>query len=131
MLVYAGIGPGAGLWLVEFAFVAAGAGLALNTGPAVALAMGALPQNRTGLAAGLVNLARLVGITMGVAVLGSVLALVGGDAGSGPAFSAGLRVALLTGAMVELIGAAIVFVGIPPSTGTREGAAVAEEVCRA
>lgn len=48
MLVYAGIGPGAGLWLVEFAFVAAGAGLALNTGPAVALATGAVPQNRTG-----------------------------------------------------------------------------------
>ena len=74
MLVYAGIGPDAGLWLVEVAFVAAGAGLALNTGPAVALAMGAVPQNRTGLASGLVNLARLVGITMGVAVLGSVLA---------------------------------------------------------
>ena len=59
----------------------AGAGLALNTAPAVGLAMSAVPMERSGLASGVVNLARLVGITVGVAVLGSAMAAVGGADG--------------------------------------------------
>jgi MFS family permease len=67
MLLYAAVGPGADLWLLETAFVFAGAGLAFNTGPAVGLAMAAIPVARAGPASGVVNLARLVGFTVGVA----------------------------------------------------------------
>src|ERR1700716_2785093 len=77
LLLYAGVGPYADVWLLELSFVLAGAGLALNTGPAVGLAMAAVPVRRAGLASGVVNLARLVGITVGVAVLGSAMAAVG------------------------------------------------------
>ena len=83
MLLYAAVGPQADLGLLEPAFVLAGAGLAFNTGPAVSLAMAAAPVARAGLASGVVNLARLVGITVGVAVMGTVLAWVGGGAGAG------------------------------------------------
>ncbi len=99
MFLYAAVGPHADLWLLELSLLLAGAGLALNTGPAVGLAMSAAPVQRTGLASGVVNLARLVGITVGVAVLGSAMAAIDG--------SAGVRAALLVGGAVSVFGAVI------------------------
>jgi hypothetical protein len=96
MLVYALAGPNGNIVLLEAGFVLTGAGLAFNTGPAVGLAMSAMPLTRAGLASGVANLARLVGITVGVAALGTVMAL------------DGVRPALLAGAVVELMGAAVV-----------------------
>ncbi len=120
MLLYALVGPGAELWLLESAFVLAGAGLALNTGPAVGMAMGSVSVSRAGLTSGIVNLARLVGITVGVAVMGTVLALVGA------------RAAVLTGGVAELLGAVVVF-GYTRSGRAQETALkdVKEEVCHA
>lgn len=95
LLLYAAAGPHAEVWLLEASFVVAGVGLALNTGPAVGLAMAAVPLQRAGLASGVVNLARLTGITVGVAVLGSAMATVGA------------QVAMVIGAAVQLIGAVV------------------------
>ncbi|WP_101949160.1 MFS transporter [Mycobacterium sp. 3519A] len=95
LAVYAAVGPHADVWLIELSFVLAGAGLALTTGPAVGLAMAAVPLQRAGLASGVVNLARLVGITVGVAVLGSAMAALGAQA------------AVAIGGVVQLIGAAV------------------------
>jgi MFS family permease len=99
MALYAAAGPQAAIWLIELSFVLAGAGLALTTGPAVGLAMSAVPVQRAGLASGVVNLARLVGITVGVAVLGSAMASIGGADGA--------RIATMLGGVVQLIGAAV------------------------
>jgi EmrB/QacA subfamily drug resistance transporter len=117
MLLYALVGPGAELWLLESAFVLAGAGLAMNTGPAVGMAMASVPVSRAGMTSGVVNLARLVGITVGVAVMGTVLALVGA------------RAAVLTGGLAELLGAVVVF-GYTRS-GRSQETAQKEEVCHA
>jgi hypothetical protein len=97
--LYAAVGPQAEVWLIELSFVLAGAGLALTTGPAVGLAMSAVPVQRAGLASGVVNLARLVGITVGVALLGSAMAAIGGADGA--------RIATMVGGLVQLIGAAV------------------------
>jgi MFS family permease len=117
MLLYALVGPGAELWLLESAFVLAGAGLAMNTGPAVGMAMASAPVSRAGMTSGVVNLARLVGITVGVAVMGTVLALVGA------------RAAVLTGGLAELLGAVVVF-GYTRS-GRSQETAQKEKVCHA
>jgi EmrB/QacA subfamily drug resistance transporter len=101
MGLYAAAGPQAAVWLLELSFVLAGAGLALNTGPAVGMAMSAVPVQRAGLASGVVNLARLVGITVGVAVLGSAFGVIGGGAG--------VRTAMVIGGAVQLIGALVAF----------------------
>jgi hypothetical protein len=118
LLLYAAVGTHANVWLLELSLLLAGVGLALNTGPAVSLAMSTVPAQRTGLASGVVNLARLVGITVGVAVLGSAMAAIGGDAG--------IRFALLLGGAVHLLGAAVVLIW------ARElSPATTEEVCHA
>ncbi|RDH74620.1 MFS transporter [Mycolicibacterium moriokaense] len=94
LLLYARVGPSADVWQLELSFVLAGVGLALNTGPAVGLAMAAVPLWRAGLASSVVNLARLTGITVGVAVLGGAMA------------AAGPQVAMAVGGSVQLTGAA-------------------------
>jgi EmrB/QacA subfamily drug resistance transporter len=109
MLLYAAVGPQASQWILETSFVLTGAGLALNTGPAVGLALAAVPVQRAGLASGVVNLARLVGITVGIAVLGTVLAAVSAGATDGLAFDDGVRATMVVGAIVELIGAVVAF----------------------
>ncbi len=114
LLLYAAVGPHAEVWLLELCFVLAGAGLALNTGPAVGLAMAAVPLQRAGLASGVVNLARLVGITVGVAVLGSAMAAVGA------------QIAMLLGAAVQVAGAVVAL-----RWAQDESASSTKEVCHA
>ncbi|SFK86415.1 drug resistance transporter, EmrB/QacA subfamily [Amycolatopsis sacchari] len=97
-------GPGIPLPWLELVFAVLGAGLALNAGPVVGVAVAAVPPDRAGLAAGVVNLARLSGAAFGVAVLGAVLA------------AAGLRMALAAGALVGVAGAVLAWRGVqsPP-----------------
>jgi predicted lipid-binding transport protein (Tim44 family) len=87
-----------------------GIGLGLNTSPVNGVAVATVPQARSGTASGLLNAARMVGATMGIAVLGSLFAAFAGqNAGAGQGFLPGLRVAMLTGGSAELLGAIAAF----------------------
>ena len=97
-LVIGASDAGLPLWLAEVGLILAGLGMGLNTGPLFGVAVAAVPAARSGSAAALINVARMVGATLGVAVLGTMLATVGGD---GP----GLRAAMLAGGMIQLAGA--------------------------
>jgi EmrB/QacA subfamily drug resistance transporter len=93
------------LALIETALLAIGCGLGLNAGPMNAVAVANVPAARSGTASGLVNTARMIGATLGVAVLGAVFAMhVTQDAGT-----QGLASAYLGGGIGELIGAAVAF----------------------
>jgi EmrB/QacA subfamily drug resistance transporter len=119
MFLYAAAGPQADVWLIELSFVLAGAGLALTTGPGVGLAMSAVPLQRAGLASGVVNLARLVGITVGVAVLGSTMAAIENADGA--------RIATMVGGLVQLTGAAVALIWAREKVPARAD----EEFCNA
>jgi EmrB/QacA subfamily drug resistance transporter len=93
------------LVLIETALLAIGCGLGLNAAPMNAVAVANVPATRSGTASGLINTARMVGATLGVAVLGAVFAMhVTQDAGT-----QGLGPAYLGGGIGELIGAAVAF----------------------
>lgn len=94
------------MMLIESALLVIGVGLGLNTGPVNAVAVARLPPARSGTASGLVNTARMVGATLGVAVLGAVYGMHGSGA-SPEAMIPGLRIAYLAGGVVELAGALI------------------------
>ncbi|MHA3022740.1 MFS transporter [Mycobacterium sp. BMJ-28] len=115
ILAYAGVGPHADILVLAAVFVIVGAGLAFNTGPAVTTVLSAVPVHRAGLASGLANLARLIGVTMGIAVVGTVSEV------------AGVRAALLVGGIVELAGAVLAYVGGRSVAGSPRQ----EEVCHA
>jgi EmrB/QacA subfamily drug resistance transporter len=104
MLMMAFATGGGQLLPIEAALLVIGIGLGLNTAPVQNLAVASVPQARAGTASGLVNTARMVGATLGVAVLGLLFAM---HAGAGAA--AGFRLPYLVGGAGELFGAGLAF----------------------
>ncbi len=98
------------LVLIESALLIIGCGLGLNTGPLNAVAVANVPAARSGTVSGLVNTARMVGATLGVAVLGAAFAMFAGAIGAGVA--AGLPPAYIGGGIGEMIGAVVAFMCI-------------------
>lgn len=103
---------GDSLLLVEAALLVIGGGLGLNTAPVNAVAIGNAPAARSGTASGLLNTARMVGATLGVAVLGAVFAVFAGGGNAAAHIVAGLVPAYIGGGIVETIGAAAAFIFI-------------------
>ena len=83
----------------EIGLTLTGAGMGMATGPLMGEAVGAVPPARSGTASALINVARMVGATVGVAALGAVYAMFS----SGPD---GLRFAMILGGAAQLSGAA-------------------------
>ncbi|MHB1512304.1 MFS transporter [Acidiferrobacter sp.] len=83
----------------EIGLVLAGLGMGFATGPLMGAAVGAVSQARSGTAASLINVARMIGGTLGVAILGAVFTAAGGG-------SPGLFWALGLGGGVQLCAAA-------------------------
>jgi EmrB/QacA subfamily drug resistance transporter len=103
-LVFVSASPS--LLLIEFALLVIGVGLGLNTAPVNAVAVASVPSGRAGTASGLVNTARMIGATLGIAALGALYAIFAAK-GTTPAITTGLRLAFLGGGAVELVGALI------------------------
>jgi len=85
------------LALAEIGLLLAGMGMALNTGPLLAVAVSAVEPPRAGTASALVNTARMVGATLGVAALGTVYATAG-------VVATGFTLAMQIGAAVAFMG---------------------------
>lgn len=99
------------LYVIELDLAILGIGLGLNTGPVNSVAVASVPPARSGTASGLLNTARMVGATLGVAIMGAVFAHYAGQ-GSSSTFVSGLQNALRIGGVGELLGAVIAFVGV-------------------
>jgi len=87
------------LLLAELGLALTGIGMGFATGPLMGEAVGAVHAARSGTASALINVARMVGATIGVAALGAVYAGFHGGA-------EGLRFAMIVGGVAQLSGAA-------------------------
>jgi MFS transporter, DHA2 family, methylenomycin A resistance protein len=94
------------VWFAEIGMVLTGIGMGTNTGPLMGVGVAAVPAARSGTASSLINVARMVGATLGVAMLGALYALLGGD-------STGFTAALAIGGVVQLMGAAAAWATVP------------------
>lgn len=109
-LFLAEIGVATSMTAIGLALFVVGIGLGLNTAPVNGVAVAAVPPARSGTASGLLNTARMIGATLGVAILGSIFsAYAGQEAASGAGFLPGLRAALTVGGAGEMLGAVIAF----------------------
>jgi MFS transporter, DHA2 family, methylenomycin A resistance protein len=102
LLVLSASRGGQDLTVAECGFLLSGIGMGLNTGPLLSIAVGAVPPARSGTASSLINVARMTGATLGVAVLGTVYGAVG------------LTAAMLAGGLVQLWGAAVAWATVRP-----------------
>ena len=122
LLVLSTIGPHTGLARVEAAFLIIGIGLGLNTGPVLSVAVTVAPKAYSGTASSVINTARMVGATMGVALLGGLFAMhAGNDPSSAEAIVAGVRPAMLGGAIAEGLGALLAFLAVPTAMLSAHG----------
>jgi EmrB/QacA subfamily drug resistance transporter len=83
------------LALAQAGLVSTGIGMGLATGPLMGAAVGAVDAARSGTASALINVARIAGATLGVAMLGALFAAAHGGA-------RGLQIAMFAGAAVQL-----------------------------
>jgi MFS transporter, DHA2 family, methylenomycin A resistance protein len=95
---------------IAMALALCGAGVGLAMPALVSVAVGAVPVERSGLASGLNNTARQVGNTLGVALLGGVVAAAGTS-------RAGIRAGLVVVAVSFLLAAALVAATLSESPG--------------
>jgi DHA2 family methylenomycin A resistance protein-like MFS transporter len=102
LLIVATTEAGSPMLLAQCGLVLSGLGMGLNTGPLYGVAVGCVGPERAGTASALINVARMTGATLGVALLGTVFGLSHGNA-------AGLRAAMLIGGIVQLGGALVAF----------------------
>ncbi|HLL28917.1 MAG TPA: MFS transporter [Xanthobacteraceae bacterium] len=108
--------------LVESGVLIAGVGLGLNAGPVVSAAVSAAPESYAGVASGIVNTARIVGATLGVAVLGAVYASKAGQTAADAAgIVEGFRLAMWGAAASELVGTVVALLFIRSDALRREG----------
>jgi len=122
-MLLAFVGADTSAWLIATALLIVGVGLGLNTSPVNGVAVAAVPPARSGTASGLLNTARMIGATMGIAILGALFAVFAGqDAAAGQDFLHGLRAAMLVGGSAELVGAAVALAFIRASSLKRKQA---------
>jgi EmrB/QacA subfamily drug resistance transporter len=98
LLVVAAAAGSASILGTEIGLTLTGIGMGFATGPLMALAVGAVSASRSGTASALINVARMVGATVGVAVLGTAFAMAGGG-------ESGLRLAMVFGGAAQLAAA--------------------------
>lgn len=84
--------------LTEVGLLMTGIGMGCATGPLNGVAVGAVSAARSGTASALINVTRMTGATMGVAVLGAVYAIADGGL-------TGLRIATLLAGSLQLLSA--------------------------
>jgi MFS transporter, DHA2 family, methylenomycin A resistance protein len=122
-LLLAFVGAETNVWLIAGALLIVGVGLGANTSPVNGVAVAAVPKARSGTASGLLNTGRMIGATMGIAILGALFAAFAGQEGAaGEGFLAGLRAAMLVGGSAELVGAVIAFAFIRSDSLKRQAA---------
>ena len=109
-----------------------GVGMALTMTPSAAAATRGVPVDKAGVGSAVLNSARQVGGTMGVAILGAIMASEIGGEQTPEAFMRGFERALLVAAGIAIVGAVVAYALVRPheEAGRRPERATPEPVTK-
>jgi EmrB/QacA subfamily drug resistance transporter len=131
LTLFSRLGPDASFWNLLPALLIGGVGMACTMTPSAAAATRSVPVDKAGVGSAVLNCARQVGGTMGIAIMGAIMAAqVGGDR-TVDAFMDGFLSALTVAAGIAVAGAVVAFVLVRPHEGAGEkhpGPAAAEPI---
>jgi EmrB/QacA subfamily drug resistance transporter len=119
-------------WNLLPGLLVGGVGMALTMTPSAAAATRSVPVDKSGVGSAVLNSARQVGGTMGVAIMGAIMASeVGGDR-TPEAFMRGFERALLVAAGIAIVGAVVAYALVRPheEAGPRAERATPEPVTK-
>ena len=88
--------------------------MGLTMTPSTAAATRSVPVDKSGVGAAVLNSARQVGGTMGVAIMGAIVAAKAGGERTPEAFMRGFETSLLVAAGIALVGAVVAYTLVRP-----------------
>ena len=108
------LGIGADFWNLLPAFLIGGVGMALTMTPSAAAATRSVSVDKAGVGSAVLNASRQVGGSLGIAIMGAIVAGEAGGERSPEAFIDGFQSALLVAAAIAAIGALVAFALVRP-----------------
>jgi EmrB/QacA subfamily drug resistance transporter len=117
LVYFSQLGLHATFWNLLPAFLVGGVGMALTMTPSAAAATRGVSVDKAGVGSAVLNAARQVGGSLGIAIMGAIVAYEAGGERTPEAFIAGFEKALLVAAVVAAIGAVVAFVLVRPHDG--------------
>jgi EmrB/QacA subfamily drug resistance transporter len=109
LLYFSQLGPDAGFSDLLPAFLVGGLGMALSMTPTAAAATRAVPVEKSGVGSAVLNAMRQVGGSLGIAVMGAIVAAEAAGRPSVEGFMAGFERALLVAAFIAFAGAIVAY----------------------
>jgi EmrB/QacA subfamily drug resistance transporter len=114
LLYFSTLGADASYWALLPALLIGGVGMALTMTPSAAAATRAVSVDKAGVGAAVLNAFRQVGGSLGIAVMGAIVAHEAGGVRSVDAFMAGFERSLQVAALIAVAGAVVAFVLVRP-----------------
>jgi EmrB/QacA subfamily drug resistance transporter len=111
------LGTEASFWNLLPGFVVGGLGMGLTMTPTAAAATRAVPVDKSGVGAAVLNAMRQVGGSLGIALMGAIVAQSAEGRTPLEGFMAGYERALLTAAVIAFAGALVAFALVRPEAG--------------
>jgi EmrB/QacA subfamily drug resistance transporter len=131
LVLFSRLGVDATFWDLLPALVVGGVGMALTMPTGAAAVTRSVPVDKAGVGSAVLNSARQVGGTMGIAIMGAIMAAELGDVPSVEAFMRGFERALLVAAGIAVVGAVVAWSLVRPhEEARRTGRATAEPVAK-
>jgi EmrB/QacA subfamily drug resistance transporter len=107
LLYYSTLGTEATFWNLLPALLIGGVGMSLTMTPSAAAVIGSVPVDKSGVGSAVMNSMRQVGGSIGIALIGAIIAAEIGDRRSPEAFVDGFSTALVVAALIAFAGAVV------------------------
>jgi EmrB/QacA subfamily drug resistance transporter len=117
LLYFSRLGLDATYWDILPAFLVGGAGMALTMTPSAAAATRSVPVDKAGVGSAVLNAARQVGGSLGIAIMGAIVAWEAAGRQTPEAFVDGFQSALLVAAAIAAVGAVVAYALVRPHEG--------------
>jgi EmrB/QacA subfamily drug resistance transporter len=117
LLYFSRLGLDATFWDILPAFLVGGVGMSLTMTPSAAAATRNVSVDKSGVGSAVLNAARQVGGSLGIAVMGAIVAYEAGGSRTPEAFIDGFQSALLVAAVIAAVGAVVAYALVRPHEG--------------
>ena len=124
LLYLSQLGTDAGFWNLLPGFLVGGLGMSLTMTPTAAAATRAVPVHKSGVGSAVLNAMRQVGGSVGIALMGAIVAAEASGKSPVEGFMAGYERALLVAAAIAFAGSIVAFVLVRQEAASEEPAPV-------
>lgn len=124
LVYFSQLGQDSSYWALLPAMILGGVGMGLTMTPSAAAATRSVPVEKAGVGAAVLNAFRQVGGSIGIALIGAIIAAEAGGSRTAEAFMEGFETSLLVAAAIALAGSIVAFTLVRPHEREGDHAAV-------